>query len=155
MCSWHWFLLVCFPPDCFLMRLPLAANFSCLHRLQSFFFALVSALATDYIFPAHSTGYIIPALATDCTWFPRLPQVTFFPPLSPLLRLIVQVSSACHGRLHFPRLPLPAFQTFCSVSQGVLCKPLLLAARGGHKDIVEFLLEKGASPTEEDTVKLD
>ena len=87
--------------------------------------------------------------------FPRLPQVTFFPPLSPLLRLIVQVSSACHGRLHFPRLPLPTFQTFCSVSQGVLCKPLLLAARGGHKDIVEFLLEKGASPTEEDTVKLD
>ena len=40
------------------------------------------------------------------------------------------------------------------VSQGVLCKPLLLAARGGHKEIVEYLLEKGASPTEEDTVKL-
>ena len=40
------------------------------------------------------------------------------------------------------------------VLQGVLCKPLLLAARGGHKEIVEYLLEKGASPTEEDTVKL-
>ena len=39
------------------------------------------------------------------------------------------------------------------VLQGVLCKPLLLAARGGYKDIVEFLLQNGASPTEEDTVK--
>lgn len=185
MCSWHWFLLVCFPPDCFLMRLPLAANFSCLHRLQSFFRAclrpcdwlhlscafhrlhysrachrlhffprLSPRMRLITCFPRMSQLTFFPALATDCTWFPRLPQVTFFPPLSPLLRLIVQVSSACHGRLHFPRLPLPTFQTFCSVSQGVLCKPLLLAARGGHKDIVEFLLEKGASPTEEDTVKL-
>lgn len=39
----------------------------------------------------------------------------------------------------------------CSSDKGVLCKPLLLAARGGYKDIVEFLLQNGASPTEEDT----
>ncbi|XP_068748124.1 serine/threonine-protein phosphatase 6 regulatory ankyrin repeat subunit B-like isoform X2 [Montipora capricornis] len=38
----------------------------------------------------------------------------------------------------------------CSSDKGVLCKPLLLAARGGHKEIVEYLLESGASPTEED-----
>lgn len=127
--------------------------FRACHRLH-FFPRLSPRMRLITCFPRMSQLTFFPALATDCTWFPRLPQVTFFPPLSPLLRLIVQVSSACHGRLHFPRLPLPTFQTFCSVSQGVLCKPLLLAARGGHKDIVEFLLEKGASPTEEDTVKL-
>ncbi|KAK2558333.1 Ankyrin-1 [Acropora cervicornis] len=38
----------------------------------------------------------------------------------------------------------------CSVDKGVLCKPLLLAAQGGHKEIVEYLLQSGASPTEED-----
>ena len=38
------------------------------------------------------------------------------------------------------------------VWQGVLCKPLLLAATGGHTEVVEFLLESGGSPTEEDMV---
>lgn len=105
---------------------------------------------------------IINLLATRFFFFLRMPLVACFSCLHRLhfsracLRAWdwLHVSRACH-RLHVPPLPLATFQTFCSVTQGVLCKPLLLAARGGHKDIVEFLLEKGASPTEEDTVKLN
>lgn len=120
MCSWHWFLLVCFPPDCFLMRLPLAANFSCLHRLQSFFRACLRpcdwlhlscafhrlhySRACDwlYMFSAHATGYIFSrACLRACDWL-RVSRACHSLHFFPRLRLIVHGFRACH-RLHFFR----------------------------------------------------
>lgn len=138
-------------------------------------------LATSYMFLALAIGsmfsrvclrachwlQVFPALATRYMVFPRLPLATcfsrachtgymfFFPALATAYMFFPSLA-LCHMLLNTSRfwyrfLLTSLFNIF--LRQGVLCKPLLLAARGGHKDIVEFLLQKGASPTEEDTVK--
>ena len=89
-----------------------------------------------HAFPALSTGYM----------FPRLSPVPFFPRFP-------SMHATCQTNILKLLSCYESFSDVVFLPQGVLCKPLLLAARGGHKDIVEYLLQKGASPTEEDTVK--